>query len=120
MPATTRNLIVAQLQLAFLQLHNSFVRSGKTFHEARRLTRWHFQWLVVNDFLPRLVGADVLRSILEASPYSCGHLLVQAGASTVQGHPLQTVCRTPRTPLPRPPASRMRAACPRSAPVTTG
>ena len=60
------NLVIAQLQLAFLQLHNSFVKSGQTFQEAQRLTRWHFQWLIVNEFLPRIAGADVVNSILSA------------------------------------------------------
>jgi Animal haem peroxidase len=26
------------------------------FETARRLTRWHYQWAVIHDFLPRFVG----------------------------------------------------------------
>ncbi|MFI7493785.1 heme peroxidase family protein [Kocuria sp. M4R2S49] len=58
------NLIVCQLHLAFLQLHNRFVDSGASFEEARRLTRWHFQWLIVHDFLPHVVGRPLVESML--------------------------------------------------------
>ncbi|MEF3119979.1 heme peroxidase family protein [Kocuria flava] len=58
------NLIVCQLHLAFLQLHNRFVDSGASFEEARRLTRWHFQWLIVHDFLPHVVGRSVVEDML--------------------------------------------------------
>jgi hypothetical protein len=58
------NLIVAQLHLAFLQLHNSYVEAGSSFGDAQRLTRWHFQWLIVHDFLAHLVGQDLIDSIL--------------------------------------------------------
>ncbi|HST71223.1 MAG TPA: heme peroxidase family protein [Kocuria rosea] len=60
------NLIIAQFHLAFLQAHNRFVDSGASFQEAQRLTRWHFQWLIVHDFLPRIVGRPLVRSMLGA------------------------------------------------------
>lgn len=52
------NLIVCQLHVAFMQFHNRLVAEGRSFADAQRLTRWHFQWLIVNDFLPRLAGHD--------------------------------------------------------------
>ncbi|MFD3445222.1 heme peroxidase family protein [Microbacteriaceae bacterium 4G12] len=67
-PRNDENLIVAQLHLAFLQLHNRFVESGQSFAEAQRLTRWHFQWLIVNDFLPRIVGQAMVDSIVKNTP----------------------------------------------------
>lgn len=56
------NLIIAQLHLAFLRFHNAVVdwvrdhepeHSGdaQVFARARQLTEWHYQWLVVNDYL---------------------------------------------------------------------
>ncbi len=56
------NLIIAQLHTAFLRFHNvavDWVRAHeperntdvKVFRRARQLTRWHHQWLVVNDYL---------------------------------------------------------------------
>jgi hypothetical protein len=59
------NLVVAQLHLAFLQFHNRLVASGSSFVQAQRLTRWHFQWLIVHDFLPRIVGKSLLQSMLK-------------------------------------------------------
>ena len=41
------------------------LRADQVFGEARRLTRWHFQWVVVHDFLPRLVGQELVDQILE-------------------------------------------------------
>ena len=32
--------------------------------EAQRLVRWHYQWIVVHDFLERIVSRDVLRDVL--------------------------------------------------------
>lgn len=72
-PRNDENIIVSQLHLAFLKLHNRFIDEVGTnqglvgedlFKEAQRLTRWHYQWVVVHDFLERTVGKDVLDSIL--------------------------------------------------------
>ncbi|HEV3464724.1 MAG TPA: peroxidase family protein, partial [Actinomycetota bacterium] len=49
-PRNDENAILAQLHLAFLQLHNRVVaglRAGdELFAEARRIVRWHYQWVV--------------------------------------------------------------------------
>jgi hypothetical protein len=57
------NLIVAQFHTAFLRFHNAVVdwvranepqnaSSNRTlFTRAQDLVRWHYQWLVLNDFL---------------------------------------------------------------------
>ena len=58
------NLIVAQLQVAFISLHNRFVDEGRGFAEAQRLTRWHFHRVIVNDFLPHVVGRETVDSLL--------------------------------------------------------
>jgi hypothetical protein len=60
------NLLVAQTHLAFLKFHNAVVDRIATgagaptglalFNEARRITTWHYQWLVLHDFVERLVG----------------------------------------------------------------
>ncbi len=59
------NLIVAQTHVAFLRLHNSFVDRGQDFAEARRSTVWHYQWLVVNDYLPAISHAATLADVVE-------------------------------------------------------
>ena len=58
------NLVVAQFHLTFLQLHNRFVDESRTFQQAQQLTRWHYQWLIVHDFLPRIVGRAMVDSVL--------------------------------------------------------
>ena len=66
-PRNDENLIVAQLHTVFLRLHNRFRDQGMSFEQARQQTRWHFQWLVVNDYLHRIVGKDMVASVLGKS-----------------------------------------------------
>jgi Animal haem peroxidase len=65
------NLIIIQFHKAVAQFHNRIVdyaraqgiRPEWVFETARRLTRWHYQWAVIHDFLPRFVqtpGIDEL------------------------------------------------------------
>jgi hypothetical protein len=62
------NLIIVQLHKAVAKFHNRIVeyardngmRSEWVFETARRLTRWHYQWAVIHDFLPRFVGDDLV------------------------------------------------------------
>jgi hypothetical protein len=59
------NHVVSQLHLLFLQFHNrvvdqlladrSRIDSRLLFEEAQRTVRWHYQWIVLHDFLPRIV-----------------------------------------------------------------
>jgi len=68
------NVLISQLHLAFLKLHNQFVGyvrrkrkdvpEERVFDEARRLCTWHYQWVIVNDYLPRIVGRKTVDSIL--------------------------------------------------------
>lgn len=63
------NLILSQLHLAFLRVHNRAVaalqpklgRGPACFRAARQLVTWHYHWLILNDFLPRLLSRSVLR-----------------------------------------------------------
>jgi len=60
------NLIVSQLDLAFLKFHNAVARElrsrqpslhGKAlFSKAHRTVVAHYQWIVMNDFLPRVIA----------------------------------------------------------------
>jgi hypothetical protein len=60
------NVIVAQLHSAMLQFHNKLVDKFPTwdFAEIQQEVRWHYQWLVVNDFLVRICGKEVVHEIL--------------------------------------------------------
>ena len=73
-PRNDENLIVCQLHLAFMKFHNALVDhvreqgsvgADEVFEEARRLCRWHYQWMVVHDFLPHVVGQDMVDQVLE-------------------------------------------------------
>lgn len=72
-PRNDENIIVGQLQLAFIKFHDRLVDRVKSklrlsgaalFEETRRLVTWHYQWVVVHDFLRRIAGADVVDEIL--------------------------------------------------------
>ena len=62
------NLIIVQLHIAVAKFHNRIVdyaraqgmRREWVFETARRLTRWHYQWAVTHDFLPRFVGDELV------------------------------------------------------------
>jgi hypothetical protein len=65
-PRNDENLIVSQMQQLFILLHNHFLDTDAKgdFATAQQLTRWHFQWVIVHDFLPRVVGQPVVDSML--------------------------------------------------------
>ena len=74
-PRNDVHFIVSQLHLAFIRFHNAVVdrlrfqtEPARLFEEARRVVTWHYQWVVVHDFLARIVGPDVLASVLVTSP----------------------------------------------------
>jgi Animal haem peroxidase len=60
------NLIIAQLHVAFLRAHNAIAARGHTFDEARKILRRHYQWIVINDLLPRICDPWIVNSILTA------------------------------------------------------
>jgi hypothetical protein len=63
-PRNDENVIIAQLHLAVQKFHNRLIEEGASFNEARRLTQWHYQWVVVNDYLPHVVGQDRVNMFL--------------------------------------------------------
>jgi hypothetical protein len=72
-PRNDENLIIAGLQCAFILFHNRAVdwarehgyKGGSTFGQARRLTIWHYHWLVLHEFLPLVVGEAMVNDVLE-------------------------------------------------------
>jgi len=71
------NLIVAQLHLAFLRFHNAIVDAlptdmgeDKKFSEAKRLTILHYQWLVLEQYLPEICNREMLdRAVKEPAVF---------------------------------------------------
>jgi len=60
------NVIVSQLHSSMLQFHNRLVDedSGASFEDIQQQVRWHYQWIVVNDFLKTICGEEVVEDIL--------------------------------------------------------
>ncbi|EJB01760.1 heme peroxidase family protein [Rhizobium leguminosarum bv. trifolii WSM597] len=62
------NVIVSQLHGIFLRLHNRLIddlgAAGASFEDIQRLVRWHYQYVVLNDFLPRICGEALIDEIL--------------------------------------------------------
>ena len=69
-PRNDENVIVSQLHATFLRFHNRIANWQKDhcedadFRTVQRLVRWHYQWVVLNDFLPTIIGWVMLSSIL--------------------------------------------------------
>jgi hypothetical protein len=75
-PRNDENTIVSQLQGLFLRFHNRTVADnpGLPFEEVQRLVRFHYQYVVVNDFLPRVVHSSVLKQLKSDGHYDAGKL----------------------------------------------
>jgi len=65
-PRNDENVIVSQIQSAFLRFHNRVVdvTGATTISDAQQIVRWHYQWVVLHDFLPTIIGKDTLETIL--------------------------------------------------------
>ncbi len=61
------NMIIAQMHLAVLRFHNAMVDTGKNFHQAQQHTIKHYQWVVLHDFLPRVLHPDYVPTLTEAT-----------------------------------------------------
>jgi Animal haem peroxidase len=73
-PRNDENAIVSQLHLAFIKFHNRVVDSlpetPDRFDDARRIVRWHYQWVVLHDFLSRILGGEgVINDIIKLEQY---------------------------------------------------
>jgi len=73
-PRNDVHFIVSQLHLAFIRFHNAVVdqlrfttEPSRLFGEARRTVTWHYQWIVIHDFLARLVGPEILGEVFVVS-----------------------------------------------------
>lgn len=77
-PRNDQNLIISQLHLAFLKFHNAVFDQAYTikddepekesesrFDKAQRLVRWHYQWIIRNEFLPLIVDEDIIKEVEE-------------------------------------------------------
>jgi hypothetical protein len=77
-PRNDENRIVAQLQATMIRFHNRMVDvlgAGAAFEDVRDQVRWHYQWVVVNDFLPTIINEETVRNVFPhlASGRSVAH-----------------------------------------------
>jgi hypothetical protein len=72
-PRNDVHAFMTGLQVAFIRAHNRLVDrlrvdgvpEPELFDDARRALIWHYQWVILNDFLPNLVGEVMTTSVLE-------------------------------------------------------
>ncbi len=64
-PRNDENTIVSQLQGLFLRFHNRTMADnpGISFEDAQKSVRFHYQYVILNDFLPRIIHSDVLNAL---------------------------------------------------------
>jgi len=75
-PRNDSHGLMSQMHLAMLKAHNAFVDDARrnrivekdVFSAAVREMRWHYQWAVLEEFLPSLVGRVLLDEIKTEGP----------------------------------------------------
>jgi hypothetical protein len=70
-PRNDENSIVSQFQALMLRFHNRVVDDNPTldFPSVQKSVRWHYQWVVIHDFLPRIISSEVLDSLKTGGKY---------------------------------------------------
>jgi len=76
-PRNDENRVISQMQLAMIRFHNGILHTladeglhGETFEgeelfeEAQKLARWHYQWVILHEFLPHMCGKAMVSRIL--------------------------------------------------------
>jgi len=74
------NVVISQMQVALLSFHNAITdrlaaqpdyrgaSAERIFQDARRLVTWHYQWIILHEFLPKTIGQERLDAILRTGP----------------------------------------------------
>ena len=65
-PRNDENVIVSQLQGLWHRFHNKIAADNPTwpFPRVQQEVRFHYQWVLLHDFLPTIVAKDVLEQVL--------------------------------------------------------
>jgi hypothetical protein len=71
-PRNDENVVIAGLQCAMILAHNRIVDQlaaqgvpvDQRFTQARRTLIWHYQWIIVHEFLPQIIGQSLTDAIL--------------------------------------------------------
>jgi hypothetical protein len=75
-PRNDENSIVSQLQGLVQRFHNRTVADNPNmeFSDIQQLVRFHYQYVVVNDFLSRIIHSEVLEQLKTGGKYDRGKL----------------------------------------------
>ncbi len=75
-PRNDENMIISGFHAAMIQFHNKVVDllaarrrrddPEEIYRDARRIVTWHYQWIIVNEFLPLVIGKDRVDRLLAA------------------------------------------------------
>ncbi|HWW87741.1 MAG TPA: heme peroxidase family protein [Vicinamibacterales bacterium] len=70
-PRNDENAIVSQLQGLLHRFHNRTVADNASleFKDIQKLVRFHYQYVVLNDFLPRIVHSSVIAALKTGNQY---------------------------------------------------
>src|SRR3954470_8665306 len=75
-PRNDVHLFTSQMAVAFIKLHNRLVDRLRddgigeqdVFAEAQRAATWHYQHVILREFLPSLIGAELTAELLDRGP----------------------------------------------------
>jgi hypothetical protein len=75
-PRNDENALVSQLHGLFLRFHNRILKDnqGLPFEDAQRLVRFYYQYVILHDFLPRVIHPSVLDQVKTQGRYDRGKL----------------------------------------------
>ena len=73
-PRNDENIMLSGLHAAIIEFHNNVVEllekrnrrddADEIYRNARRIVTWHYQWIIVNEFLPQIIGQDRVNRLL--------------------------------------------------------
>jgi hypothetical protein len=77
-PRNDSHVLMSQMHLAFVHAHNALVDrcraahvpEPQVFETASRDLRWHYQTAILREFLPSLVGEELVETLLRDGPQS--------------------------------------------------
>ncbi|HXO06571.1 MAG TPA: peroxidase family protein, partial [Solirubrobacteraceae bacterium] len=75
-PRNDVQLFTSQMAVAFIRMHNRLVDRFRhdgvaeqdIFDEARRAATWHYQYVIVREFLPGVIGSELTAELLDDGP----------------------------------------------------
>lgn len=100
------NVVISQMQVALLSFHNAVTEhlaaqpayrgasAQRIFDDARRLVTWHYQWIILHEFLPKTIGQDRLDSIMRGGllyykPHDAANRFVSGGGQEMPRIPIE-------------------------------